>query len=666
MPDGRFISVSEIAALAQISERKARAAISKVATKQTATWRGAALHVRMIGGVAGGCGGIAYEVAADSLPPDLFLKWQQRQTPDELPPLLTGGSAVKERQWWLNFIMPILSTEPLSAARGKLVRELAAQQHVYWDGKLVTFCTKSIYRRVNDYRDSGYAALSRKPSGRIGKPLCLISRRWQNKCGLSLEKKAEIYQKLRDYVRQLHKAGEHRRGIIFRARLRLFELTTEAGSTIAQEDCEVSRWFTDRERHYRRVNRFQRDRKAHEDAKPRIMRSHENMMPMDLVFGDVHHLDFDLTTVEGYQSTVKSVAWYDFATGRIHLTLFRLPSGKGIRNEHVIDSFMSMVAAWGLPKQLYLDNGGEFNFAAFIDDALRLRRNGLEWIGAGSFERDSHVLRAKPYNASAKPIEGAFNILTNHIFPSLPGWRGGVLGSKKTPNVNRAVSPFTGSFDEFGQMLQGALLIQQNLPQGGKFLGKSPNDLLREAIAAGWRKTEVSPELFAIAFCDRETRKIDSGAISYGGRRWRCDEIDAYLHDRVVILAPKYTSFGVLPLEDLRGNLIGFAKPEIAFHPLDPAGAKEAARRQTVHNAAIRQLGRMVPDLDVVADNRRIAALLPSAPDAPSGDRITPTSDAQKIIDALSGVEPEPKKRPSTAARLAQIERLNSKRRGVA
>ena len=285
-----WITIREISDLSGLTERAIRLRVA--ALQETGKpWRGGHLVVRVVIG-NGGRGGISYEVAADSLPEDLYAKWRRRQISAGEPPLLTDGpEAQAERQWWLNFIMPILRTEPRSEGRGQLVRELASQRHVFWTGELVTFCARSIRRRVNAYTDAGMLGLSKRKRDDKGKPRAVISWRWQKACGLPPVKQQEIHDALREYVRQLHRAGEHRRGIIFRAKLRLFELSKDSGSAIAKENCDVSRWFTDRERPYRRVNRFERDRKAHEDAKPRIIRSHEGMLPLDLVFGDVHHLD---------------------------------------------------------------------------------------------------------------------------------------------------------------------------------------------------------------------------------------------------------------------------------------------------------------------------------------------------------------------------------------
>jgi len=657
-----WVASGTLATIAGISERKARSALERAFTGNAATWRGSYLIVREIPG-RGGRNGKHYQVRVDSLPIDLQSRFEELSK-EPHNAISHGSKAQQKRNDWYFILEPLIDldkTSQRSKVRASLINKIATKEHRI-DGETVTVSARTIRRKLEAYRRSGLAGLSNDKRCDINKRRVTISRHWQSACGLSAEKQAEIHDELRTYVRQLHREGEHLRGIIFRASRYLFDLSMKAGSQIAQTDCKISKTFVDRERHYRRVNRFERNRKAHEDAKPRILRTHQGMMPMDIVFGDVHHLDFDLAALEGYQETVKGVGWHDFATGRIHLTLFRLPKGQAIRNEHVIDSFIAMVMAWGLPKHLYLDNGGEFNFADFIDDALRLTKDGLGWIGTDSFDRQSQVTRAKSYNAAAKPIEGTFNILTNHIFPSLPGWRGGVLGNKKTPNVNRSVVPYSGTFDEFGKMISNAITIRNELPQGGKFAGKSPNTLLREAIQSGWKKTIIEPELFSLAFCKREIRKIDSGAISYGGRKWHCDEFDVHMHDRVVVLAPKYSAYSVLPVEDMHGELIGFAHPEVAYHPLDPRGAEEAARRQKAHNTAVRQLGKSIPRLDIVADNERIVRTLPAHVAIPEGDIITPTSDAQLILDAWKTGELDPHSRQSNSKRLKQLEHLNRKR----
>jgi hypothetical protein len=57
-----------------------------------------------------------------------------------------------------------------------------------------------------------------------------------------------------------------------------------------------------------------------------------------------------------------------------------------------------------------------------------------------SLAGDKTIVRAKPYNARAKPIEGIFGVLETHHFAKLPGWVGGNRMKSKTANIGRARS----------------------------------------------------------------------------------------------------------------------------------------------------------------------------------------------------------------------------------
>ncbi|RWN51532.1 MAG: hypothetical protein EOR98_26370 [Mesorhizobium sp.] len=77
----------------------------------------------------------------------------------------------------------------------------------------------------------------------------------------------------------------------------------------------------------------------------------------------------------------------------------------GVNNRDVIEVFAAMVEhpAFGLPEALYIDNGKEYGFATYLDDAMTLTVPGFHGPG-----RSMRVINALPYNAPAKPIERWF------------------------------------------------------------------------------------------------------------------------------------------------------------------------------------------------------------------------------------------------------------------
>lgn len=161
-----------------------------------------------------------------------------------------------------------------------------------------------------------------------------------------------------------------------------------------------------------------KDRKAFEDAnRPRISRSVHGMAPMAAVEGDVHPLDFFLGDRGEFQKYAKAICWLDVATKRLWMDVVFLRKGEGVRNEHVMRSFINMCAAWGLPQVLRLDNGSEYNFADLLEDMLKLNSLDMRFELAG---REGGVSRAQAYNAPAKQIEGVFRVLERYARP-LPG-----------------------------------------------------------------------------------------------------------------------------------------------------------------------------------------------------------------------------------------------------
>lgn len=77
------------------------------------------------------------------------------------------------------------------------------------------------------------------------------------------------------------------------------------------------------------------------------------------------------------------------------------PKGKGVRQEHVIESFARMARdpRWGVPDELYLDNGGEYNWSkVVVEDALKLTSVPIWWVENEHFTPVSNqaITKAQP------------------------------------------------------------------------------------------------------------------------------------------------------------------------------------------------------------------------------------------------------------------------------
>ena len=429
--------------------------------------------------------------------------------------------------------------------------------------------------------------------------------------------------------------------------------------------CKLTRRFVEPHKHLRQIHRFESDRKAHEDAKPRVRRTGSALEPMEIIVGDVHHLDVLIRREDGSVATPKMIGWLDMGTRRVFanfvLCLLNQNTGRseGIRNEHVIASFISMTQdpGWGMPRTLYLDNGSEYNFADFIDDALKLVSNHRL--------RLEQTVRSQPYNAPAKAIEGTFGLLERAYFSQIPGWIGGNRMITKTANVGRAPEPCTGDMSELERVLRAYLTLYESQSQRGELNGRSPAEVFAQAVKAGWRRTDVDPHALRVAFSEERTRKVRQGSIEVRGRCWTCPELHAYLGEWVTVLIPKYDDWSVLPVRDDQGRLLGYAEPDLAYHPLDSAGARESRRRSTRQEKSIRAAARETPRRDLVGEAIALAEGTAPPPVPESNGVITLNSDAATMGRAIAEKPQQREARRQSELEAEQCEALERSERSL-
>lgn len=662
----RWLSAADFSLHSGISARKARKALSR------GMWRGATLVVRQRRG-QGGRSGLHYEVLVSSLPLAIQERFIEEPEASSLV-LRSDADANTLRSWLFALIEPALAHPKHSRERGEYVRAIAGRTHVAPNGRTVRLSERTLQRLVGRFEHDGAAGLQGRTRADRGQRRVVISRQWHKAVPFDAAIKEAIATRATEHVRALWRSGVVLSMVIRSGSEWLMKATQNAGFDPGPRKlrriCELPRRFVEPHKHLRKVHRYERDRKAHEDAKPRIRRTRDGLDPMEVLVGDVHHLDIYVAREDGTLATPKMIAWYDFATTRIFATFLLCPAGESVRNEHVIASFVAMVRhpEWGMPRILYLDNGSEYNFAPFISDALKL-------VSPNGLQRVEPIIHAKPYNASAKAIEGVFGLLERNYFSQLPGWIGGDRMRTKTANVGRAPAPFNGSMTVLEQNLRAYLTLYESQPQRGELKGLSPGEAFKAAVGAGWQRTDIDPFALHVAFSTEESRVVKQGAISVGGKRWTCAELQSYLGDQVSVLIPKFEDWPRLPLKDDRGRLLGFAVPDTPYYVLDPEGARESARRSGRYEKAMRMAGRAVPRADLVGEAIASARLAPPVPVPPSAGIITLNNDAAAIGRAIAetparrrarqqaAIEAEQEDEKAVSARMLERARDADKRR---
>ena len=395
----------------------------------------------------------------------------------------------------------------------------------------------------------------------------------------------------------------------------------------------MPRRFVVAERHYRHVHTLYHDRKTYEDNRFRTQRSRSHLLPMDWVIFDVHPVDIVMNRDDGTKAHARMIAFLDGATNRMRFKLILCEQGTGIRNADMIQAFCEMLAdpTWGMPKTLYLDNGQENNFADKLNDALQL----VEQLRGGDGRR-TRVVRAMPYNASAKPIEGMFATLEKFL-QDIPGHTGGDRMNKKTERVGRPTKAFPGTLAQLTTIIQGRISEMESRPSLGHLAGRSSLQTYAAAIENGWQPVSVDVgELMTVFAADRKC-KINKGVITYKTRNWACPEMSGYFEDEIIARIPLYWPAERLAVLHIKTReLIGIAAPIGAFAFDDPRGAQLSKQVDKDRRAAIRALDRSTPTIDTVQEGLRVIDFLPAAPIAAPIARIGINSEAAAVAASLA------------------------------
>jgi len=652
-----WVNAEGFARWASISPRAARKALHNAANGKL--WRGALLDVRRIRG-RGGKAGLIHEVSLTSLQRALEGPLNALPAPIEVEP---HRLTVAHDQSALVRSRFDAIAGALEHPRGSSRRAAAIEEQVR-AGKQ---SGRTLQRWIDQYERHGMPGLARKRPENAGAARVVISQAFDpaylaaggDRRGLE-RLSAAFERKLRGIWQSRAEEGGWAQVRRF-AEWELGKLCEAEGLSIPPAALRISRRHVERYAADRIVNTFRNNRKAFEDGKPRIRRDWTVLAPMERVVADVKHLDVVLQRPDGSEAWPKVIGFQDGGTGRVFLHPVLLPKGEGVRQEHVVEAFLAMVAdpMWGFPQGLYLDNGSEFAIFERVRPALDLVAQ----------DDGRSIIYSKPYNASAKTIENAFKRLDLYLFSTLPGYVGGDRMNKKTQTVGRPPEPYPGSWEDFCATLRGLLIAFNARPVGGQWDGRSADDWTREKQAAGWRPVTVEPLVLDSAFCNRELRKIDRGALRIGGERYHHPSLDGLPHGSPVDVALPWRR-GASPLFRPPGGRWSYADPDFAYHPTWKEGATDAGGRQRAYRRATTARAKAGDAFDPVATTLAMSAAY--APPQPVGraDRLDAGGELQGLAQDRVAALPAPtttvedEKRRRRDAETARLLRREARARG--
>jgi hypothetical protein len=617
----RWIGSGAFSLAAGISDRKARRAFERAACGKT--WNGHTLQVRTMEG-RGGKSGLQYQVKVSSLPAHIQdrLKALQIHFEDPSKTRLGEGAQLK-RTWIYDVIRPALAYPKGSNERGQEVAKLHGAKRLNWQGKHQLLSKSVLYRWIDQYECGGIHALGGKVRSDKGARKVYISRAWTNAVPFDEQIKATIHDDLKAYVRGLIKGDGQFKQTRVLASEKLISMTGAYGFRINDPQREAKVFsipaaFIREEAHFKAVARHQKDRKASEDDKPRIRRTTAALEPNEVNVMDVHHLNIYVARPDGTYSTPKLIAFHDIATNRVFCELIQFSERGGVRNTDIITAFVNMCQhpAFGVPQYLYVDNGSEYRFADDLEDALKL---GTRFVTFDGPEERRRIIRAKPYNAAAKQVEGWFRQFNQQHARHIDGWRDDDPMNPKRPELGKLHAPYPHGFDAFCDEFYSHLTAYEHMPQKGQ-IKTSPALAFKDHVRRGWKANVLDADRLTTVFTKPETRVVKKHGIEVRGAAWTCDGLLSFFGRTVLVHIPKYHGFAELLVTDERGNEIGVAVADRAFDVLDDRGAQESSRRVSIRNKALTKLDKSAPDIDVgaelIAYGQRQVPVIPNEPDA--------------------------------------------------
>jgi hypothetical protein len=617
------------------SVRATQRRFGQIARGEVQDWRKHPIKVELMRGV-GGAGGINYGARQDSLWPTLQQLLKDHFALVEAPPVVQhlGEHRAIERDWYLRKLGHLLALKPRSLELVAAVRALAAQDNLDdWRGRPIKLTERTIQRRLKLYRDKGVAAFAPKPRADKGKPKVIISLLCDWVLNHDHEKLLTIRKVICDLVAQHRKSSLVR--VTLLANLRLRDELAAAGvptEQLTDAVCTVPRRLISRvRRKFNVLNLFENRHKDFQDIKPRVRRDPTTLRAMQLVCIDVTPFDIVMLRPDGSRAHARGICALDVGTARLFFHYVLCEKGTAIRNADMIDFLVLMATdpAWGLPEEIYIDNGKENLCFERLEEVLQLVSQAR-----GTDGRDVLIHRSRPRNAPAKPVESYFAAF-NKFLQDLLGYTGGNRMSSHSESLDRPAFPFDGGIDFFRSILNGRLLEWEIHILRGAFKGHRPREIYQGNLDRGWRPIMIDPQNLATVFAKDKLIKFKQGTLNWNGQLWRCKELPLECWQRqVIVRIPLYrTNVNELAVlhPDTR-EVIGVARPEPLYEYGDPAGPEAARDLNTSAIRQIRTLQKTVPALDTMAYGQQVAAAIPRAPVATPEGLVSIGTDVARAL----------------------------------
>jgi hypothetical protein len=179
-------------------------------------------------------------------------------------------------------------------------------------------------------------------------------------------------------------------------------------------------------------------------------------------------------------------------------------------SDHIFQAFYYGVLRFGLPEDVYLDNGKDYRCKDFAGGRTKYIKVKHKKDG-GSLIQDLgiHIHFALPYNAQTKPVERDFLKIKSYLSKSFVGYRGGKITERPEKLKNEIKNNQIMAYEDFKVVFDRFIeeYLNKKSSKGKVLQGKCPDELWAEEFTI---QKSISKDALKL-FCMRTTRNVSIG-----------------------------------------------------------------------------------------------------------------------------------------------------------
>lgn len=333
---------------------------------------------------------------------------------------------------------------------------------------------------------------------------------------------------------------------------------------------------------------YREGEKAFNDALVSMERSREDIASNDIWFSDHHLVDVAVINNRGKVFRPWLTVFFDARASKVISFIVRDKSADAT----VIKQCLRLgIEKYGVPKELYFDNGKDYREKSFnADFPISL----VKQLGI-------NIIYATPYHGQAKTVERFFGTMEDRFCKLLPTYLG--KDAKQRPENMRVtfdkLKDKAPTMEKFIELLTIYFERYNNTESNGIDMnGKCPEQVYYENLHT---KTEVKDKSILRILCGTfDERIVQKNGVQYQGRFYYHTELLAHQGERVIINADPYNMDELNIFDtDMRAICKAPAKVRTPFRHTTQEQIREAmkekkeARKMILRYAPTRELDTM-------------------------------------------------------------------------